>query len=173
MPGLEEIDRLVREDIELGRAIQEKVRARDMRVRMVAQKMREVAEPFDRELAPLQKKRQKLRESIFALWRANAWGKTTLDLPAAKISRRNYRELVVKDKRAILAALDKADRLDLVDQVFDGKVVAKLIAAGKLAGLPEGAAQVVDHLNLQVRPKGENDVQDPCEDEGEGVPAED
>lgn len=175
IPGLEEIDRLVREDIDLGRAIQEKVRARDMRVRMVAQKMREVAEPFDRELAPLQKKRQKLRDSIFALWRKVAWGKTTLDLPAAKVSRRNYRELVVKDKAAVLAALDKADRLDLVDQVLDESAVARLIAEGKLAGLPERAAQVIDHLNLQVRTKGkkgESDVADPCEDEGEGVPAE-
>lgn len=73
------------------------------------------------------------------------------------MSRRNYRELVVRDKEALLDALDRADRLDLVDQVFDEKAVARLIAEGKLPGLPEGAAEVIDHHNLQVRPRKEGD----------------
>lgn len=47
------------------------------------------------------------------------------------------------------------DRLDLVDHVFDDKAVARLTAEGKLSGLPDGAAKVVDHHNLQVRPRKE------------------
>lgn len=150
-----ELDRMVREDMTLGDEIARLTRARDMRIRFIAQQVREESEPFDRKLAPLQKKRDRLRNAILAIWTEHHDGETTLDLPCARVSRRNYRELVVHDKDALLDALDRADRLDLVDHVFDEKAVARLIADGKLAGLPEGAAEVVDHHNLQVRPRRE------------------
>jgi len=150
-----ELDRMVREDMVLGEEIARLTRARDMRVRFIAQQIREESEPFDRKLAPLQKKRERLRKAILGIWSEHHEGETTLDLPSARVSRRNYRELVVHDKDALLDALDRADRLDLVDHVFDEKAVARLIADGKLAGLPDGAAEVVDHHNLQVRPRRE------------------
>jgi len=147
------LDRLVREDMALGREIARHERARDARIRFYTQKIREESEPFERELAPLRERRERLRRAILELWAEHHDGVTTLDLPCAKVSRRNYRELVVRDKEALLDALDRADRLDLVDHVFDEKAVARLIAEGKLPGLPEGAAEVVDHHNLQVRPR--------------------
>ncbi|MCL6505910.1 MAG: hypothetical protein K6T59_02695 [Bryobacteraceae bacterium] len=150
-----ELDRMVREDMALGEEIAKLTRARDMRIRFIAQKIREESEPFDRKLAPLQEKRDRLRQGILAIWTEHYDGETTLDLPCARVSRRNYRELVVRDKDALLDALDRADRLDLVDHVFDEKAVARLIADGKLAGLPDGAAEVIDHHNLQVRPRRE------------------
>lgn len=150
-----ELDGMVREDMALGREIARLTRARDMRIRFIAQKIREESEPFDRKLAPLQEKRARLRHAILAIWTEHQNGETTLDLPCARVSRRNYRELVVHDKDALLDALDRADRLDLVDHVFDDKAVARLIAEGKLPGLPEGAATVIDHHNLQVRPRKE------------------
>ena len=150
-----ELDRLVREDMVLGRAIAKLTRARDMRIRFIAQQIREESEPFDRKLAPLQEKRERLRNAILAIWTEHHDGETTLGLPCARVSRRNYRELAVHDKDALLDALDRADRLDLMDHVFDEKAVARLIAEGKLPGLPEGAADVIDHHNLQVRPRRE------------------
>ncbi|MBI2192054.1 MAG: hypothetical protein HYU36_08725 [Planctomycetes bacterium] len=150
-----ELDRMVREDMVLGEEIARLTRARDMRIRFIAQQIREESEPFDRKLAPLHEKRERLRQAILAIWNEHHEGETTLDLPCARVSRRNYRELVVHDKDALLDALDRADRLDLVDHVFDDKAVARLIADGKLAGLPEGAAEVIDHHNLQVRPRKE------------------
>jgi hypothetical protein len=72
------------------------------------------------------------------------------------VSRRNYRELLVRNKEALLDILDRADRLDLVDYVFDGKIVARLISDGKLPPLPDGVAKIIDHYNLQVRPRKEN-----------------
>ena len=148
----QKLDRLCREDMTLGREILNLERARNMRVRFYTQKIREESEPFERDIEPLQEKRQRLRQAVFDLWSEYHDGETTLELPSAKVSRRNYRELVVRDKEALLDALDRADRLDLVDHVFDEKAVARLIADGKLAGLPEGAAEAVDHHNLQVRP---------------------
>lgn len=150
---IHELDRLVREDMVLGREIAKLERARDVRIRFYTQQMREESEPFDRDLAPLTEQREGLRRAILDLWAAHHDGETTLDLPCAKVSRRNYRELVVRDKEALLDALDRADRLDLVDHVFDGKVVARLVAEGKLPGLPDGAVEVIDHHNLQVRPR--------------------
>lgn len=172
-PGLEEIDRLVRAHMELGRVIQEQMRERDAQVRPLARKMREVAEPFERELAALREKRRKNEETILGLWRKHHGARTTLDLPSARVIRRNCRELVVNRKRAVLAALDKADRLDLVTQVIDESAVAKLIAQGKLPGLPPEAAEVIDHLNIRAFPKGATNVQDPAGEEGAGIPAED
>jgi len=150
-----ELDRMVREDMVLGEEIAKLTRARDMRIRFIAQQIREESEPFDRKLAPLQEKRDRLRQAILAIWTEHHDGETTLDLPCARVSRRNYRVLVVHDKDALLDALDRADRLDLVDHVFDDKAVARLIADGKLRGLPDGAAKVIDHHNLQVRPRRE------------------
>lgn len=150
-----ELDRMVREDMVLGEEIARITRARDMRIRFIAQQIREESEPFDRKLAPLQEKRDRLRNAILAIWTEHHDGETTLDLPCARVSRRNYRELAVHDKDALLDALDRADRLELVDHVFDEKAVARLIAEGKLPGLPEGAAEVIDHHNLQVRPRKE------------------
>jgi len=151
----EALDRLVREDMALGKEIEKIERARDTRMKYYAQKMREETEPFEKNLGPLKEKRNKVREAILAVWTENHDDKTTLDLPCAKVSRRNYRELAVHDKEALLNALDRADRLDLVDYVFDEKAVAALIAKGELPGLPEGAAEVIDNYNLQVRPNKE------------------
>jgi hypothetical protein len=148
-----DLDRMVREDMELGREIAKLTRARDMRIRFIAQQIREESEPFDKKLAPLQEQRERLRRAILEIWTAHYDADTTLDLPCARVSRRNYRELVVRDRDALLDALDRADRLDLVDHVFDEKAVARLIADGKLSGLPDGAAEVIDHHNLQVRPR--------------------
>ena len=150
-----ELDRMVREDMVLGEEIAKLTRARDMRIRFIAQQIREESEPFDRKLAPLQENRDRLRQAILAIWTEHHDGETTLDLPCARVSRRNYRELVVNDKEALLDALDRADRLDLVGHVFDDKAVARLIADGKLRGLQDGAAKVIDHHNLQVRPRKE------------------
>lgn len=149
----DELDRMVREDMALGKEIAKLERARDVRIRFYTQKIREESEPIERELAPLKEKRGRLRLSILDLWTEHHDGETTLHLPCAKVSRRNYRELIVHDKDALLDALDRVDRLDLVDHVFDGRTVARLIADGKLPGLPDGAAEVVDHHNLQVRPR--------------------
>ena len=153
---IDELDRLVREDMIVGREIAKQERARDVRIRFYSQKIREESEPFDRELAPLTERRERLRRAILDLWAAHHDRETTLDLPCAKVSRRNYRELVVRDTEALLDALDRADRLDLVDHTFDGKTVARLVAEGKLPGLTDGAVEVIDHHNLQVRPRGES-----------------
>ena len=151
----EALDRLVREDMTLGKEIARLEQARDARMKFYAQKMREEAEPFEKDLVPLKEKRDKLREAILAIWTEHHDRETTIVLPCAKVSRRNYRELVVRNKEALMNALDRADRLDLVDYVFDDKAVAALIAKDKLPGLAEDAAEVVDNYNLQVRPAKE------------------
>ncbi len=120
-------------------------------MRYYAQRMREEAAPFEAKLAPLAERRTRLRDAVLALWAAHFDGETTLSIPVGKVSRRNYRELVVRDKAALLDALDRADRLDLVDHTFDEKGVLKLLDQGKI---PAGAVEVRDHFNLQLRPKG-------------------
>lgn len=151
-----ELDRLCREVVALGRKIHTLDHARNLHVRFYMQKMREESETFEQELAPLKEKRERLRREILDLWAKHHEGAKTLELPCGKVTRRNDRELVVRDKEALLDALDRADRLDLVDHVFDEKAVARLIAEGKLAGLPDGATQVIDHYSIAVRPRKED-----------------
>lgn len=122
-------------------------------MRYYAQRMREEAAPFEAKLAPLAERRAELRDAVLVLWAAHFDGETTLSIPTGKVSRRNYRELVIRDKAKLLDALDRIDRLDLVDHVFDEKGALQLMDKGKLA-LPEGAVEVRDHFNLQLRPKG-------------------
>ena len=150
---LENLDRLVHEDIVLARKIARVEQARDAFYRYYSQKAREEAKPLDEELAPLEAARESVRETILTVWAGHCDSQTTLDLPCAKVSRRNYRELVIHDCTALYDALDRADRLDLTHHAFDQQAVAKLIAAGHLEDLPEGSAQVIDHHNLQVRAK--------------------
>jgi hypothetical protein len=147
----EELDRLVVEDIELGGEIARLIKARDVRMRFHAQQAREEAAPFEREIAPLQKKRDALRETMLGLWMEHHGADTTVDLPSARVSRRNYMELVVRDKEALVAALDRADRLDLMDYAFDDKAVARLITEGKLT-VRDGAVEIIDNYNFQIRP---------------------
>ena len=68
----------------------------------------------------------------------------------------DIRSLEIDEHVTVGDILDRADRLDLVDHVFDGKAVARLVAEGKLPGLPDGAVEVIDHHNLQVRPRRES-----------------
>ena len=155
------LDPLVREDMVLGEQIAKLEKSKNFRMMFYAQRAREDTEPLDRQLKPLEEKRRQVRETILGLWSQGCPGTVTLDLPCAKVSRRNYRELVVKDREALMDALDRADRLDLLSYTVDEKAVAHLILQKKLPGLPKGAVELKDHHNLQVRPRKESDLAGP------------
>lgn len=150
-----ELDRLCREVMTLNRKVRSLEHARNLHVRFYMQKMREESETFEEELAPLKEKRERLRREILDLWAEHHDDAKSLELPCGKVTRRSDRALVVRDKEALLDALDRADRLDLVDQVFDERAVARLIVEGKLAGLPDGAAQVIDNYSIAIRRRKE------------------
>lgn len=150
-----ELDRLCREVMTLNRKVRSLEHARNLHVRFYMQKIREESETFDQELAPLKEKRERLRREVLDLLAEHHGDAKSVELPCGKVTRRNDRQLVVRDKEALLDALDRADRLDLVDQVFDEKAVARLIAEGKLAGLPDGAAQVIDNYSIAVQRRKE------------------
>ena len=150
-----DLDRLCREVMTLNRKVRSLEHARNLHVRFYMQKIREESETFEQELAPLKEKREHLRREVLDLWAKHHGDAKSLELPCGKVTRRNDRALVVRDKEALLDALDRADRLDLVDQVFDEKAVARLIVEGKLPGLPDGAAQVIDNYSIAVRRRKE------------------
>jgi|GEM_PF-6571313 len=148
-----EMDRLLQEDISLGAEIARVERARDIRIQFHHRQGKEAAAEFEGEIAPLKEKREVVRQAILDAWAREYPDRTTLDLPCGKVSRRNYRDLAVHDRMALLYALDRIERLDLVEFVFDGPAVARLVVDGALPDLPTGAVTVTDRYNLQVRPK--------------------
>ena len=74
------------------------------------------------------------------------------------MTKRNQRELVIHNKAELLNALDRIDRLDLVEYVFKEPEIARIISEGKkLTSLKRDVAEVIDHFNLVVSPgKGGN-----------------
>jgi len=150
---LKEIDRLLREDYDIGKAMEAVKHAQNARMRYYAQRMREEAAPFEQQLAPLLKQHTQLRNAVLALWAEAFDTETTLEIPTGKVSRRNYRELIIRDKAKLLAALDRNDRLDLVDHTFDEKALLSLLDKRKLT-LPDGTVEIRDHYNLQFHPEG-------------------
>lgn len=150
----EELDKLVQEDIALGQRILPLDRVRHGKVRLLQEQMRQAEADYARETEAWRTRRQEIRDAILAAWKVRHPGKVTLDLPAARVSLRNYAELKVLDREGLVDALDKAGRLDLVGPAFDEKAVLELLREGKLGGLREGVLEVVDRFNLQVTPKG-------------------
>lgn len=162
MKYVEELDRLVREDMELSARLIPQVQVLRARIRGLYKQIREAQMDFDRVTKPDRERREEIRASVLAIWKKAHDAETSLSLPSAMVSRRNYAELKIQDRNALYDALDRADRLDLVGYAFDDKEVLALLREGKLKGLPAGAVQVVDKFNLQVRPrKGGSDAEGP------------
>jgi hypothetical protein len=153
---LAEIDRLLREDLDVGRKMQDVEQAQSVRMRYLAQRTREETKPFEAQLTPLREHHARLRNAILALWVQAFDAETTLNLPSGKVSRRNYREVTVQNKTALLDELDRLDRLDLVDYTFDQKGLLQLLDKGVLKPR-EGLLKVHGCFNLQYRPGKESD----------------
>ena len=146
----DELERLVREDMDLGRRIAPHEALRDESLKRCAQGTREAETVFQRDAGAWTRRRKEVRAAILAIWKARHDGEVTLELPSAQVSRRNYKELKVLDRPALYDALDRANRLDLADYAFDEKAILDLARKGKLV-LPPAAAELVDHYNLQVQ----------------------
>lgn len=151
----EQIDALLKEDIKLT-ALMEQTEARmNAKSAVLRQEIKELTASLEAELENIKKERNKNRDEILNLWKENFDNDITVSFPSAMVSRRNFRELVIRDKVALVNALDRIGRLDLIDYTFKANEVAKLYAEGKLEGLNKKAIEVLDHYNLQVRPNKE------------------
>lgn len=154
MDAKEKIDSMLKEDIELTRQIERIVMRMNASVAMLRQEMREVTWSYEEELARLRRRKDEIRDEVLGLWDEH-FDKNTVQLPFARVTRRNYRELIVHDRFALLDALDRAGRLDLVEYAFKESQVARLIEKGKLEGL-DGKVEVKSNSKLVVSPIKEN-----------------
>jgi hypothetical protein len=155
----EKIDSMLKEHMELTKQIDRIVMRMGASVAMLRHEIREATWSYEEELERLKKRRGGIRKALLSLW-DDCFDRNTVILPSAKVIRRNFRGLVVHDKFALLDALDRAGRLDLVDYVFKENEVAKLIERGKLGGL-NGKVEVKCNYKLSVSPIKE----DPNEEE--------
>jgi len=147
----EKIDALLQEHIKLT-ASMERTEARiKAKSAVLWQEIKEITASLEEEMNKIKKERNKIRDEILKLWQENFDSEITVTFPSAMVSRRNFRELIIHDKTALVSALDRIGRLDLIDYTFKENEVAKLYAEGKLEGLNKKAVEVLDHYNLQVR----------------------
>lgn len=149
----ERMESLLPEYIRLTNEMNRIEEKKNARVAVLHHELREVSRSFEEDIDRLDTQRKSIRDRILALWKKHFDKETTVTLPSAKISRRNYRKLVIHDKIALLNALDRIGRLDLVDYTFTENEVARLFDNGELKGIAPDALEITDHYNLQVRPK--------------------
>lgn len=154
MDTKEKIDSMLKEDIELTKQVGRIMMRMNASVAVLRQEIREVTWSYEDELARLRRRKDEIRNELLGLWDDN-FDKNTAMLPSAKVTRRNYRELVVHDRFALLDALDRAGRLDLVEYTFKDSQVARLIEKGKLGDL-DGKVEVKSNLRLLVKPNKED-----------------
>ena len=154
----EKIESMLKEDIELTTQIGRIVMRMNASVAMLRQEMREVNWSHEEELERLRRRKDEIRNELLGLW-DDHFDKNTVMLPFAKVTRRNYRELIVHDRFALLDALDRAGRLDLVEYSFKGSEVARLIERGKLDGL-DGKVEVKSNRKLLVKATKESPSED-------------
>jgi hypothetical protein len=149
MTDKERIEQMLKEDIELTRQIERIVMRMNASVAMLRQEIREVTWSYEEELARLRRRKDEIRNEVLGMW-GEHFDKNTIQFPFAKVTRRNYRELIVHDRFALLDALDRAGRLDLVEYAFKESEVARLIERGKLGDL-DGKVEVKSNLKLLVK----------------------
>lgn len=149
MDAKDKIELMLKEDIALTTQIERMVMRMNASVAMLRQEMREVNWSYEEELERLRRRKDEIRNQLLGLWDEH-FDKNTVMLPFAKVTRRNYRELVVHDRLALLDALDRAGRLDLVKYAFKESEVARLIERGKLDAL-EGKVEVKSNHRLLVK----------------------
>lgn len=145
-------DSLLCRDMELTKKIDRTERRMNAEVAVLRRDIKEKTEVYEAQIEVLRDQKQKIRDQILEYWEKHHGSTITVVFPSAMVSRRNFRELIIHDKDALLDVLDTIDRLDLVDYVFKENEIARLYAEGRLK-IREDAFSVIDHFNFQVRPR--------------------
>ena len=99
----------------------------------------------------LRKKRQKVVKRILEIWKEHFDENTSIDVPIGKVTRCNFTKIEINDVAAVIDALDRADRLDLVKYSFDETKVKDLFLKGKLEGLPEDAVKIEGSYRIMLK----------------------
>lgn len=146
----EQIDKLIQEAYTLTAEALKTERLKNSQVKILRMKERGEIKDITDELEKIRKRNKKVRGDILKYWEKYHDKEKRLDFPSASILRKNYRELVVHNKTALVNALDRIGRLDLVDYTFKDGEVAKLIAQGKLQGINETDVKVDNNYMLQI-----------------------
>lgn len=147
------IDDLIAEDLELTRKIDTLNKRIHAETALLRQEIRERVTEMQSELDNLYELRRERRRPIFEFWEKHNPDAVSVYFPRAMITMRNNRELVVRDETALLNALDRIGRLDLVEYVFKENEIARMIGSGELTGLGKNAVKVKDSIQVIILPK--------------------
>ena len=130
-------------------------RRREMRTTLIRAALAEVIERYEDRVARLVKRRKAISDEFLQLWAKHLPKVKRVVLPSAAVSKRRDIKVTVLDKREVIAALDRLDRLDLVDQVINEKGLRKLARDGKLDELPETALGIARKTQIQATTRKE------------------
>jgi len=146
----EKLDALLRE----YKATRHKAERLRRRCRSVTERLRvgikDVVDAFMARIGPRERRFAEITQEFIALWDEHFPTHRNLSLPSAIAHPRVEYEVEVRDKRAVIDALDRIDRLDLVDYVIDEKGLRSLARKGLLKDVPESALVVRTKRKIQV-----------------------
>ena len=120
-------------------------------------RMHDIFGQTNRKVARLARRRARIVAEIIKTWDEHFPDLTTAEFPFARVSRAIARSIEVLDKRAVINALDRLKRLDLVEYVIDEKGLRKVVSSGALDRLQPEALKVTEKGELRVSPKKEID----------------
>jgi len=113
-------------------------------------KMSEMFREANEELEDLARRRKAITDEVTEAWARQFPDITKAVFPSASVCKAARRTVAVKNKRAVIDALDRLDRLDLMEEVINEKGLVKLSRNGDLDDLPAGAVKVTDVPELRV-----------------------
>jgi len=128
---------------------------REMATKPLRSASAEIFHRYNARIERVHERRKAISAEFLDLWARHVRDASQVVLPAAVVTRRRDVRVKVLKKRQVIAALDKLDRLDLVDHVIDEKGLRRLARQGKLACLPEGAVKIREDVSIQVYRKGD------------------
>ena len=112
--------------------------------------MGEIIERNNERIARVDVRRRALSAEFLALWSKHLPGLRQVVLSSGTVRKRRDIKVTVLDRREVIDALDRLDRLELVDEVVSEVGLRALVREGKQDSFPEGAIEVEESLKIQL-----------------------
>jgi len=132
---------------------------REMATKPLRSASAEIFHRYNARIERVHERRKAISAEFLELWAKQIPDAKQVVLPGSVITKRRDVRVEVHDKREVIKALDRLDRLDLVDHVIDEKGLRKLARDGALAvgdlieRAVDRAALLADDVCVAVSPE--------------------
>ncbi len=123
---------------------------REMATKPLRSASAEIFHRYNARIERVHERRKAVTAEFLELWSKQIPDARHVVLPGSVVTRRRDVKVQVLKKRDVIAALDKLDRMDLVDQVIDERGLASLLRRPDAPKLPKGSVRITEELKIQA-----------------------